>query len=490
MTAEADPPQSLDHSLVSGIAWTAGWRWGGQLVSWIATLYAARHLVPGDYGLVNMALVGVGMARMIQDFGLDAILVQDRTIVGDLQDRLSGLIVMFGVALWALFAAAAEPVAWFFKEPRVAILVIVVGAVFVTDALQVVPRALMQRRLEYARLAWTGFVQLAATQLALVIAVRAGAGYWALVISTLAGEIVVTFVLIYLSPYRVAWPRGLRTLAGPLLQGWRLLASRAAWYGYSSSDQVIVGRLLGKDALGIYSFATTFGTLAQTEVSAVIARVVPGILSRVQYQPQELRRYFLLVTEFLVILSFPLSFGLALTADLVMPLVLGPNWGAIVVPLQLISLYSAFLSARTMVSHVLLWTGQFRVHMWCGILTGVTMPLALLGAARFGLVGLGWAWVLVFPLVNIPPMIFAFRTARVSVWDWLVALKPAAASCLFMAVCVLAVRTLIPPTLELLPAAAIAVGVGAAAYAGMLWFGFRARVRVMVEVASAIRSAA
>jgi O-antigen/teichoic acid export membrane protein len=170
-----------------------------------------------------------------------------------------------------------------------------------------------------------------------------------------------------------------------------------------------------------------------------------------------------------------------------MPLALGPRWEAIVVPLQLICLYSAFLSSRMMVSHLLLWTGQFRVHMWCGILTGVIMPLALLAAARFGLAGLAWAWVLVFPLLNIPPMVFAFRTARVSVQDWLGAMKPAAASCVVMAVCVLVARSQIPPTFGPVPASAIAIGVGAVAYAGGLWFGFRTRVEAMVGVARTIR---
>ncbi|MDQ2765786.1 MAG: hypothetical protein M3Y30_01405 [Gemmatimonadota bacterium] len=49
--------QSLDRSLVSGIAWTGGTKWATQLLSWAATLVVARILSPSDYGLMGMAAV-------------------------------------------------------------------------------------------------------------------------------------------------------------------------------------------------------------------------------------------------------------------------------------------------------------------------------------------------------------------------------------------------------------------------------------------------
>jgi O-antigen/teichoic acid export membrane protein len=478
----------LDRSLVSGLAWTAGFRWIGQLISWSATLYAAHLLAPSDYGLVSMAVLGIGLARIVQDFGLDGILVQDTSIVGEAQAGLAGLIVVLGVALWALFAVLAGPMALFFREPRVALIVIVIGGVFVTDALQVVPRAQMQRQLQYSQLASTAFLQVVVNQAALVIAVRSGLGYWSLVAGTLAGEIAVTVVLIYLSPYQVAWPRRIRALAKPLKNGSRLLTSRVAWYGYINADQTIIGRLLGTDALGVYSFATTFSSLPQQEIGSIVSRVAPGIFTRVQDQPHELRRYFLRLTEFVTVLSFPMSVGMGLTADLVMPLALGPQWTQVVTPLRLLCAYSVFQASQVMLSHVLMWTGQFRVFMWCSILAGVVMPPVLYGAAYFfGIVGIGWAWVIVMPIVNIPAFVFAFRTAQMTVFDWLGALKPAGFSCAMMAVGVLGVRTVLPPTLNSWLVSGITIGVGAVVYVATMCLAFRGHVRMALEIARTLR---
>ena len=477
----------LDHSLVSGMAWTAILRWSAQIISWMGTFYAARLLKPADYGLVAMAMLAIGLARMVEDFGMDAILVQDRAIVGGAQARLAGLLLALGVALSALFALAAQPIAWFFDEPKLVWMVVALSAVFVTDALQIVPRAQLQRTLQFRRLGLVQLVQVLATQVTLVVAVTLGLGHWSLIVNTLAGALVVTIVLCVWSPFSLRWPGELASLKSPLKQGWRILASRAAWYGYSNADQAIIGKMLGPEALGAYSFATTFSTLAQQEVGSIVSRVVPGIFSEVQNRADELRRYFLMLTELLAAVAFPLSIGLALLADLLIPALLGAKWNAAIAPLQLLCLYSTFLSSQLLLSHVLMWTGQFRVNMWCTLLICATMPLVFLVAVRGGAVGIAWAWAVVFPIVNIPQFFYAFRTVNIRVADWLDALWPAIAGCLAMSAAIFALRWALPATVPLPVKCAALIALGALVYPAVLWLGFRARAMRFIALAKTLR---
>jgi hypothetical protein len=53
---------------------------------------------PGDYGIMSMAMLAVGLVRMVDDIGLDAVLVQDRGIAGDSQARLAGLAILIGAS--------------------------------------------------------------------------------------------------------------------------------------------------------------------------------------------------------------------------------------------------------------------------------------------------------------------------------------------------------------------------------------------------------
>jgi O-antigen/teichoic acid export membrane protein len=477
----------LDRALISGIAWTAVLRWTAQVLSWAATFYAARLIAPGDYGIVSMATLAIGLVRMVEDFGLDSILVQDRSIVGVQQARLAGFILAIGVALCVLFLFAAKPIAYFFNEPQVAWAITALSALFITDALQVVPRAALQRALEFRRFALVALVQTVATQSVVVGGAIAGWGFWALIAGSVAGGAAITVLLVAWHPYAVRWPRDLATLARPLLQGWRVIAQRVAWYSINSSDQTIIGRLLGKDALGAYSFAMTLANQPFQEVSSIVSRVVPGVFSRVQDRRDELRRYFLTLTEFLTYLTLPISVGLGLTADLVVHVVLGPGWDAVIAPLRLLCMYTAFQGCQILIAHVLMWTGQFRAIMWCTIFAAAVLPLGFFAGARWGLAGIALVWAILYPLVNIPPLLIGFRTISVSLRDWLRTLVPAGSACLVMAMAVLAVRRALPPQLSDVAALAITVATGASVYGVVLLILFRRRLLGIVELVRAAR---
>jgi teichuronic acid exporter len=325
--------QALDRSLVDGIAWTAVLRWIQQIVSWAALLYAARVLKPGDFGLIAMARAAVNLARLAEDFGLDTVLLQDRGLEGERRARVAGFALLLGAGLMVLFVGLALPIAKFNGEPTVAIIVIALSFLFILDALQILPRAMLQRHLRFRRLALVGFAQGVVTSGVLVLCVFAGLGFWSLFLNTLAGSIAATVLLLWWEPYRVVWPRELRSIVGPIVQGWRVLVSRIAWYGYNTLDQVVIGRLLGKDPLGVYGFANDFAKQPMEEITSVVSRVVPGVFTNVQNSMPAMRRYFLILTEFLTYLVFPVGTGIALTADYVVELALGPQWQAVVEPL-------------------------------------------------------------------------------------------------------------------------------------------------------------
>lgn len=477
----------LDHSLVSGIAWTAALRWPAQVISWIATAFAARILTPADYGIVSMAMIAIGLARMVEDFGMDAVLVQDRSIVGDRQAQLAGLILLAGAVLCGMFVALAHPVSWFFNEPTVAPVIMFLSLLCVADAIQVVARAGLQREMKFAQLAWAQFLQVIVSQAVLVTGALLGWGVWALVFNTLAAAAAVTLLLLYWHPYSIHRPRELSRLARPLLQGWRILASRAAYYAYSTADQTVIGRMLGKDALGAYSFATTFSTTVSQEITSVVSRVVPGIFSEVQDNRSALRRYFLVLTELLAYLAIPVSAGMAVTADLVVNIVLGPQWSAVIIPLQILCLYAAYYTTQVLFGAVLMWTGQFRANMWCSILAGVALPLAFIVGTRWGLEGVAWAWAIFFPLVNLPAMVIAFRTIEGSFGSWVNSVWPATAASIVMGVAVVAVRSVLPGDLVAPVVAAISVAVGCVVYLAMLWLFFRRRLREMWAFVKVLR---
>jgi PST family polysaccharide transporter len=469
----AEDQRRLDRSLVSGIAWTVAFRWIAQVISWAATLYVARILVPGDYGLVAMATVPIGFARLVEDMGLDAIIIQDRTLSSEQLASLAGSMLGLGVLLTGAFLALALPIASYFREPAVAAVVAVLSVTFILDAIQVLPRALLQRDLRFRTLAWLHGLQVTVAAVVVAGAAALHLGHWALVLNSLLSSAVVTATLYALRPFQVGWPRKLGHIAGSLMSGWRMLVSRGAWYGYSSLDSALIGRVLGKDALGIFVFAMTFASLPVTEVSSMVSKVVPGVFSSVQDSPRQLRRYFLLLTEAVSYITLPMSVGLALTAQDFVLLALGPKWVDVILPLQILCLYMAINACQMLISHVLLWTGHFRANMWLNILTLVVLPVGFYVGLHWGVPGVAWAWAIGFPITVLPVAFLMVRILDVRARDFGDALKPAVVGCLVMTVAVLLTRDVLPVSwshgLRLIAQALAGAVLYAVALLGLYW---------------------
>lgn len=480
--SSAQSRKHLDQTLFQGIAWTALGRWTAQGISWIATFYVARILTPSDYGLVAMATIPIGFARLIEDLGLDAVILQDRTLTKDQLHRLTGAAILLSMALTSLFIGLSIPISLYFKEPQVALIVSALSLTFLLDALQVVPRAMLQRDLQFRTLALINALQVTISAATMVLAAQAGWMYWALVINTLVSYGLVTIILYFHRPFTPAWPREIRQLTNSLVTGWRILITRFAYYGYSSADSMIVGRYLGKEALGVFGFATTFSALPSRELTSLVSGVVPGVFTAVQSNKPELHRYFFLLTEATSYLVFPAAIGLALSADDFVLLTLGNSWAGVIVPLQLLCMYAVIFSSQTMVAHVLLWTGHFSIMMWLSLLPLAILPICFYVGAAYGLVGVAIGWLIGFPLSNLPGFVYVNRILACSWSDYKHTFRPALTGCAPMVGVVILTRLALPDDWHHGLRLAIQSSAGALVYTGTLLWLFRNRVQEIYHI--------
>jgi hypothetical protein len=93
-----------------------------------------------------------------------------------------------------------------------------------------------------------------------------------------------------------------------------------------------------------------------------------------------MRSILLNITEGLAFLTLPATCGLALVAPEFVRLILGPEWSAAIVPLQLLSIYASYRSLVTVLPQVLTVKGDTKWTMWLGF--DATLLGLLIG--RFG----------------------------------------------------------------------------------------------------------
>jgi O-antigen/teichoic acid export membrane protein len=442
-TAPAVPPPShgsLDLALLRGVAWTAGMKWGTQVLSWASTLIVARLLTPADYGLFGMAMVFQGFLAPIYDVGLSAAVIQRRDLTDEQIARLGGLVLLYGAGFALLTVLLAGPIAVFYREPAVRWILYVVAGASAIDTLQTIPRALLARQLRFRTIAWIdGLQSVLITGVTLTLAF-AGYGYRALVYGVAVGAVLSTVFAVFAAPHRYAWPRRGSGVGGAMTYGWHVALSRVGWYIYSNADFAIVGRVLGKVALGAYTFGWTIATIPVDRVASLVGRVIPSVFATIQHNVAAMRRYFFGISEGLAFVVLPLSFGLAVTADDFVLLVLGDHWREAIEPLRLLAFYGGFRSLAAVLSPVLVATGHAKRDMQFTLLATAVLPPMFYAATRWGTAGVAAAWIVGLPVVSLPAYAFTLRMLQARATDYVKALWPALSASLVMAAVVSAVR--------------------------------------------------
>lgn len=294
------------------------------------TLILARLLTPSDYGIIGVATMVIGLARMVESMGLSQALIQTDEDVEEAANvvfwsnlGLSGLLYVI-VFLTAPFAAD------FFAEARVTLVLRVMGLQLVLSAFDDVQEALLRRNFQFQQLVGRRLIPALTPALVSIPLAAAGFGYWSLVAGTLSGTALGVLLLWKVSDWRPRFRFDAR-IAG-LLLGFGAFVAIESLQGWALNygDNLAAGHFLGVENLGYYSFGFTLTVIMIGYAISPLASVAYSAFSRLKTDSAELQRLFIDSTRMLAMVVFPLALGLALVAEPAVSIVLGAKWlGAI-----------------------------------------------------------------------------------------------------------------------------------------------------------------
>ena len=107
-------------------------------------------------------------------------------------------------------------------------------------------------------------------------------------------------------------------------------------------DNMVVGRWLGAAPLGVYGRAYNLMVMPATAFGRIVNRVLFPVMAQVQDERHRLANAYERSAAIVALLSLPLSTFLWAVAPELIPIVLGPAWGAVVLPFRLFSISLLF----------------------------------------------------------------------------------------------------------------------------------------------------
>src|SRR5437773_1185911 len=155
---------------------------GAQFVLSLASIMVlARLLTPKDFGLFAMVTSVIGYLRVFKDAGLSTATVQREGITHAQVSNLFWINVAVSGAISLIFAAGSPIIAWFYREPRLIPITLVLSSTFLLSGLTIQHTALLNRQMRFKAVA---VIQVSSLLIGVAVGISMAwlnYSYWALV---------------------------------------------------------------------------------------------------------------------------------------------------------------------------------------------------------------------------------------------------------------------------------------------------------------------
>ncbi|MCC7705155.1 oligosaccharide flippase family protein [Janthinobacterium sp. GW460P] len=367
------------------------------LLGIIATMVLSRLLTPAEVGVYSLGAVLVALAQVVRDFGVGQYLIQEKQL--DAVKLRAALATSLLVAwlLAALVLLASAPLAHFYDEPRLTLVLRLLSVNFLLIPFSALTLPMLRRQLRFRAIYAINAANSVVNLLVAVLLALQGCSYMSMVWAALAGSCASLLVSLLVRPRELPWlpaRRGMGDIArfGAYATGGGLVDEA----GVAAPD-LIIGKLIGIESLALFGKAQSVLNIFNQAITSAISPVVfPLFAARAREGGGQggAERVYLRTISYMTALAWPFFLFLACMALPLVKVLYGAQWIGCVPLIRIMCLSSAVYSMFSMARYLFVATGQLHAQVRLDAWAGAIKVALLLAAAPFGLVAVAWAVVL------------------------------------------------------------------------------------------------
>ncbi|MBU1607261.1 MAG: oligosaccharide flippase family protein [Alphaproteobacteria bacterium] len=388
-----------------------------------ALVVLARILNPTEMGIFAVGQAIGGVLTAISTIGLVAFIVRESKIDRSLLGTAFVITLALSLTLAAAIFFSAPEIARWVGDERVANMVRLISMVPIIGAFELTPQALMQRNMQFGRLAWIlGARSFALTAVAIGTA-WAGYTYMCAAYAAIASAFVSAAGANIAAPgnFRVAfdfnrWRQiSLFSLKILAISGISVLAMRA-------SDPIMAS-ILGLAVLGIYSRASSIYNTIYTSIFGALSRVIMARLAIDLRNGTSLNNTYIGGLHLILGFILPFILGLAILSQPTVLLVFGANWLGTAAPLTVLMLAQALALTFAMSHELFILRDEIGRQTKIEIFRSVAGTAFFIVGCYYGMVGAALGRVAEIALAAAMYIPHIIRLGQISWLDYLLVLR-------------------------------------------------------------------
>jgi lipopolysaccharide exporter len=379
---------TLQHRALRSGLWVAASSVSLTALTFVRSIILARLLTPEIFGVMALCLMATRLIEIFTETGFGAALIHRQGRFEEARDTAFTLMVLRGLGLATLSFVIAPWMASFYNQPVLAETIAVLGLSFLLMGCQNINMVALQKELDFKRLTYID--QIGAV---LSFAVTVGFAYWfrdvwALVYAQVASTAITSVLSFVMVPARVRFTIDWK-IAKELFGYGRYITGLAIVVFLSRElDNAVIGKLLTMEALGYYVAAYTLANIPATYLSKVVSRVLFPMFSKLQGEPELLRREYGRGLQLITALVVPISVALVVLAPEIITLLYGERWLAAATALRVLAIFGCCRALWMLNGYVYNAIGKPYVDFYVSLGRLIVMGVLLLPLTKaYGILG-------------------------------------------------------------------------------------------------------
>ena len=309
-----------------------------MLCAFVVNMILSRILTPAEYGIVAVAMVFITFFTLFSDLGFGVAYIQNRAFTTDDRNVLFTFLTYIGAALFVVFFFFAYGIAWFYGSREYIPVAQLLGFNLFLTALNVIPNAELLKQQRFKTVALIRAFSATVSSVIAVVLALYDFSYFSIVLQAVINTLLLTLAFVYITKSKFLFHIRLAPIQAVLGFSLGQLSFNFINYFSRNLDNLLIGKILGSNALGYYDKAYRTTTFALSGLSSIIGSSIQPVLAVHQNDKQFVYEKFQKAFLFLTIIGAYLAVAFNLAAPEIIRVLYGNQWGQSVVAFSYLAL--------------------------------------------------------------------------------------------------------------------------------------------------------
>ncbi|MBO9616865.1 MAG: MOP flippase family protein [Dyadobacter sp.] len=397
---------SLKQKAFGAAKWTSFSAMATSVMQLLQIVILSRFIDKADFGLMAIALFVIGLSQMFMDMGISNAIIHNQKVTSKQINTLFWLNIFAGITIYVTLYICTPFIADFYHSPELVSIIRWTSATYLIVPFGQQFETLLVKELNFKSLSIRDVIGKTGGLLASVLLAFWHYGIYALVYANLFQALVSTALLVVY---------GLKIFRPKLEFDWYSLKNEGFFsfglfqmgektvnYFNSQFDTLLIGKLLGMEALGIYNIAKTLAFKPYQIINPIVTKVAFPVLAKMQDDIDKLRRAYIQILRLLTYANAPVYAAMIILAKPLIILFFGEAWTESIPFLRILAITALCNSIGNPVGALLMARGRADWGFYWNLGMLLFMPLCIWIGSFWGLEGIAWGLTLFKIAVMLP----------------------------------------------------------------------------------------